>query len=73
MVTGDLTLHGVTKEIEVPITKTGEKDTGKAGYRTGWEANVSLKRSEFGMKYGLDQGAIGDEVELTVSFEAVKS
>jgi polyisoprenoid-binding protein YceI len=72
-VTGDLTLHGVTKEIVVPITKTGEKDTGRAGYRTGWEANVSLNRSEYGMKYGLDQGSIGDKVDLVISFEAVKS
>ena len=72
-VTGDLTLHGVTKEIVVPITKTGEKDTGRAGYRTGWEANVSIKRSDFGMTYGLEQGSIGDQVDLVISFEAVKS
>jgi polyisoprenoid-binding protein YceI len=71
-VTGDLTLHGVTREIVVPITKTGEKDTGKAGYRTGWEANVSLKRSEYGMTYGIQQGSIGDDVQLVISFEAVK-
>ena len=70
-VTGDLNLHGVTKEITVPIKKTGETDTGKMGYRTGWEAQVDLKRSDFGMT-GM-QGPIGDDVHLVISFEAVKS
>ena len=70
-VTGDLTLHGVTKSITFPIKKTGETDTGKMGYRTGWEAEVDLKRSEFGMT-GM-QGPIGDDVHLVISFEAVKS
>jgi polyisoprenoid-binding protein YceI len=69
--TGDLNLHGVTKSITFPIKKTGETDTGKMGYRTGWEAQVDLKRSDFGMT-GM-QGAIGDDVHLVISFEAVKS
>ena len=70
-VTGDLNLHGVTKSITFPIKKTGEADTGKMGYRTGWEAFVDLKRSDFGMT-GM-KGAIGDDVHLNISFEAVKS
>src|SRR5688500_4153946 len=69
--TGDLNLHGVTKSITFPIKKTGEADTGKMGYRTGWEAEVDLKRSDYGMT-GL-QGPVGDDVHLVVSFEAVKS
>jgi polyisoprenoid-binding protein YceI len=70
-VTGDLNLHGVTKSITVPIKKTGEADTKQMGYRTGWEAEVDIKRSEFGMN-GL-QGPVGDDVHLVISFEAVKS
>ena len=69
-VTGDLTLHGVTKSITVPIAKTGEGDTKMMGYRTGWEAQVDLKRSDYGMN-GM-QGPVGDDVHLTMSFEAVK-
>ena len=69
-VTGDLNLHGVTKSITVPITKTGEGDTKMMGYRTGWLAETDLKRSDYGVN-GL-QGAVGDDVHLIVSFEAVK-
>jgi polyisoprenoid-binding protein YceI len=70
-VTGDLTLHGVTKPITVPITKLGEADTKVMGYRTGWESHVTLKRSDYGMTY--DAGLIGDDVHLTFAFEARKS
>ena len=69
-VTGDLTLHGVTKTITFPITKTGEGDTRMMGYRTGWEAQVDLKRSDYGMK--VMPGIVGDDVHLIISFEAVK-
>jgi polyisoprenoid-binding protein YceI len=68
-VTGDLTLHGVTKSITVNLKKTGESQT-QMGYRTGWEATHDLKRSEYGMT-GM-QGAIGDDVHLVISYEAVK-
>ena len=69
-VTGDLNLHGVTKSITVPITKTGEGDTKMMGYRTGWETQVDLKRSDYGIN-GL-QGPVGDDVHLIISFEGVK-
>ena len=69
-VTGDLTMHGVTKSITVPITKTGEGDTKMMGYRTGWETQVDLKRSDYGIN-GL-QGPVGDDVHLIIAFEAQK-
>ena len=68
-VAGDLTLHGVTKPITVTMEKTGEAQT-QMGYRSGWQTEVDLKRSDYGMN-GL-QGAVGDDVHLVISFEAVK-
>ena len=67
-VTGDLNLHGVTKSITVPLKKTGESQT-QMGYRTGWQAEVDLKRSDYGIK-GVP--GVGDDVHLIISFEAVK-
>jgi polyisoprenoid-binding protein YceI len=65
--TGTLTMLGESKEIEVPITKTGEGDVGR-GYKQGMHATVKVERSEFGMTKYLD-GSLGDEVTLMISFE----
>lgn len=69
-VTGDLVLHGVTKEITVPFTKVGEGDDPWGGHRAGWEATFSLKRSDYGMSF-MNPG-ISDEVKLIISVEGVK-
>lgn len=69
---GTLTLHGVSKEVTVALERIGTKDTGKMGYRTGFEGTVTIKRSDFGMKYGLDGGILGDEVKLILSVEGIR-
>ena len=72
-VTGDLTLHGVTKSITVKATHTGTGPGMRGETRTGFLINFTVKRSEYGMKYGVDKGVLGDEVELTIGLEAIKS
>lgn len=70
---GDLTLLGKTKPVKAALTLTGEKDIGgRMGYRAGWEATFTIKRSDFGMTYGIDQGMLGDEVAVTVAIEGVR-
>jgi polyisoprenoid-binding protein YceI len=39
-------------------------------YVTGASVRGSFKRSAFGMRYGLDNGWVGDDVELMIEFEA---
>jgi polyisoprenoid-binding protein YceI len=68
-VTGDLTLLGVTKPVTVQIAQTGPLNDPKGNPRAGFDTTFTVKRSDFGMKYGL--GPIGDEVTLTISFEVV--
>jgi polyisoprenoid-binding protein YceI len=68
-VTGDLTMHGVTKSITVNLEQTGQ---GSMGPRQiiGFETTVDLKRSDFGMKNMI--GPAADDVRLIISLEAGK-
>jgi polyisoprenoid-binding protein YceI len=71
VVTGDLTMHGVTKPVTLELQKLGEGPgpTGK-DFRTGFNCQTKLKRSDFGMANMV--GPIGDEVAVTISFEGVR-
>jgi polyisoprenoid-binding protein YceI len=67
-VSGDLTLLGKSKPVTAMVEVTGEKKTPR-GELAGIEAKFSIKRSDFGMNYGVDNGALGDEVAITVALE----
>jgi polyisoprenoid-binding protein YceI len=71
-VTGDLNLHGVKKSITAHVKQVGYADTKQMGIRVGYETKLTIKRSDFGMKMFLDNGALGDDVDLIVSVEAAK-
>lgn len=65
---GELTLHGVTHPLTVQLTKVGESNDPRAGHRIGLETTFTINRSDFGMDQMV--GPVGDEVTLTISFEA---
>lgn len=72
-VTGDFTLRGVTKPITATLTHYG---TGSFQGRAlaGFETAFEIKRSDFGVNYGLapdgsDSGALANTVRVIVSLE----
>ena len=70
-VAGDLELRGVKKSVTANVTPTG---TGEFyGKRAGFEATFVVKRSDFGMDYGVAKNVLGDEVHMTVAIEAVQA
>ena len=69
-VTGNLTIHGVTKPVTITLTKVGEGNDPWGGYRQGWDTSFTIKRSDYGMNFM--QGGIGDEVVITVSVEGIR-
>lgn len=70
-VTGTLTMLGQTKSITTTLTQHKVGEFPKGTTRTGFSGTLNIKRSEFGMKYGLP--AIGDDVQLMISLEVVKA
>lgn len=71
--TGDLTLLGKSKPITAKLQYLGEGDKGERfGYRAGVEATFTFKRSDFGMKYGIEGNVLGDDVMVIVSLEGIK-
>lgn len=69
VVIGELSLHGVTKQISVPAVKTGLYQSPAGEYRAGFETRFSIKRSDYGMRY---MTAVADKVDLTVSVEGIR-
>jgi len=70
-VTGDLTMHGVTKPVTLELQKLGE-GPGPTGqdFRTGFSGTAKIKRSDFGMTNMV--GPVGDEVAITISIEGIR-
>lgn len=75
-VTGDLTLHGVTKPVvlEVQNTQPIKDPFGKT--RAGASATTTINRKDFGVSFNQPMEAggvlIGDDVAITIEVEAVK-
>jgi polyisoprenoid-binding protein YceI len=66
MITGDLTLNGVTKPVtlEAEFTGAGTNPYNKKE-TVGFEAETTIKRSDFGVNYAIP--FVSDEVELDIS------
>lgn len=70
-VDGKLTIMGVSKPVSLKVThiKCGTHPFNKKEV-CGFDAETSIKRSDFGIKYGLP--AIGDEMKILIEAEGVK-
>jgi len=71
VVTGDFTLHGVTKTLTFPVEKVGEGEDPWGGYRAGFVGETSFIISD----YGIDVSRLGpssQEVFLTLSIEGIR-
>ena len=73
VMTGMLTMHGVSKEMTFPFKVLGFGSDPWGGYRAGFEAHTSLKASDFGFAWPLVKDApVGDDIEITLLIEGVK-
>ena len=67
-VTGDMTMLGQTRPITAAVEVTGVMGNPVQA-KAGWEAIFLIKRSEFGMNWGVENGAVGDDVKIIVGLE----
>ena len=76
-VTGDLTLHGVTKPVVLEVESTGTPVADPMGNtRAGASATTKISRKDFGLTWNqpLETGGVmvGDEVAISIDVEAIK-
>lgn len=73
-VTGELTLLGTTLPLTLDVTlnKSGVYPFGHGRSVLGISARGTVKRSDFGMMYGVAGDIVGDEVQLIIETEAMR-
>ena len=74
-VTGTLTMHGINKELVLPVAHMGKAKDPWGGDRLGFEAETTLNRKDFGLNWNamLEAGGflVGDEVKVSIEIQAV--
>ena len=72
-ISGNLTLHGVTKPVVLQVDKPNGPANGmdkKPHY--GFSASTTLKRTDFGIGAKVPSAIVGDDVSLTIDLDAAK-
>ncbi len=74
---GDFTMHGITKKITLDVKYSGTITDPWGNTRAGFKLTGSLDRGDFGLKYNsvMDNGGllIGEEVNIICNVEIVKA
>ena len=70
-VTGDLTIHGVTKSVVLKVNSLGFGPGMMGAQLSGWDASVTLNRNDFGVNGPAMLGtALGSDVAVSITVEA---
>ena len=73
---GDLTIHGVTREVTLDVTSGGRGKDPWGGERSAFSATTSIKRGDYGLTWNqaLEAGGIlvGDDIKISLDVELVK-
>ena len=78
---GPMTLHGVTKEIEIPFTLNGFVRDAGGDERVGFEGRLALNRKDYGIvgqaRYNalmeIGKAMVGDQIDLPLAIEGIRT
>jgi polyisoprenoid-binding protein YceI len=70
--TGDLTLHGVTKSITIDVEHIGGGSDPWGGYRNGFEGRTTIKGADFGIDMAKKLGPASGEIEMFLTVEGIR-
>jgi polyisoprenoid-binding protein YceI len=74
-VAGELTIHGVTREVALDVEYGGRMSDPAGHQRVGFTAHMTINRRAFGITFNqvLDSGglALGDKLEIDIEIEAI--
>ena len=77
VVTGDLTIHGVTRAVQLKVESLGQTKDPWGGQRAGFSATATINRKDFGMHFNmaLETGGVlvGEKIEIAIEIEAVRA
>jgi polyisoprenoid-binding protein YceI len=77
VVAGDLTIHGVTRPVELKVESLGRSKDPWGGERAGFSAATSISRKDFGLHWNvaLEAGGVvvGDEIKIAIEIEAIRA
>ncbi len=68
--TGELTLHGVTRPVVVDVVFIGAGEDPWGGHRRGYQGTTTIKRSDYNMSY--DLGPMADSMVLDFFIEGIR-
>src|SRR5262249_19350145 len=75
-ITGNLTIHGVTKEVTLETTANGQAKNPFGQEVSGYSAETSINRKDFGLTWNvaLEAGGflVGDKIKIALEIQAVK-
>lgn len=74
VMTGQLTLHGASRQVEIPYRTLGAATNPWGNVRTAFEGKFSINRSDYGIMKFVDggKGIVGNQVDITLLVEALK-
>lgn len=74
-VSGNLTIHGITRRIRIPVTSLGLRDLPNIGKLAGFETTFTVNRRDYGVlgtHWGAIPGVLSDELEVHIIVGAIR-